>query len=94
MSEASVTRSWADARNYLLANAPWILLLLAGERAFEAHYLQSAIALLLCIIAFGVAVHWNAFEGLTKPEGRNKLAFALIELSPNLGDGRGQAAAV
>jgi hypothetical protein len=78
MSEAALPKSWADAVNNILANAPWILLLIALERAFELHYIEAAIAFLLCIVVFGIAIHWNVFEGLTKPEGRKRLAFMFI----------------
>jgi hypothetical protein len=78
MSETALPESWADARKIILANAPWSLLLVAIERAFEGHYYQAASAFGLCIISLGIAINWKAFEGLTKPEGRRRLSFILI----------------
>jgi hypothetical protein len=78
MSEASLPSSWAEARDVTLANAPWIFLLLAGERAIDGHYKQAGIALLLCLVSFGVAIYWKVFTGLTKPEGRRRVAFIFI----------------
>ena len=80
MSEASLPSSWAEARDVTLANAPWIFLLLAGERAVDGHYKTAGIALLLCLVSFGVAIYWKAFQGLTKPQGRRRLAFVFITI--------------
>jgi hypothetical protein len=80
MSETALPESWTDARKIILANAPWILLLVAIERAFEGHYIQAAVAFLLCIISLGIAIYWKAFEGLTKREGRKRLSFVLITI--------------
>ena len=77
MSEAALPETWADARKIILVNAPWILLLVSVERAFEGHYYEAGFAFLLCIAALAVAVHWNAFEG----HGRSRwLAFILIAI--------------
>lgn len=78
MSESAVPETWADARKLILGNAPWILLLVAVERAIEGHFAQAGIALVFCFLALGIAIHWNAFEGLGKREGRRRLAFVLI----------------
>jgi hypothetical protein len=80
MSETALPESWADARKIVLANAPWILLLVAIERAFDGHYVQGVFALLLCVISLGVAIHWKAFEWLGKREGRRRLSFVLITI--------------
>jgi len=78
MSESAVPETWADARKLILGNAPWILLLVAVERAIESHFAQAGVALLFCFLALGIAIHGNAFEGLGKREGRRRLAFVLI----------------
>jgi hypothetical protein len=78
MSESAVPETWADARKLILGNAPWILLLVAVERAIESHFAQAGVALIFCFLALGIAIHWNAFEGLGKREGRRRLAFVLI----------------
>ncbi|WP_315764469.1 hypothetical protein [Bradyrhizobium sp. SZCCHNR2009] len=78
MSESAVPETWADARNLILGNTPWILLLVAVERAIESHFAQAGVALIFCFLALGIAIHWNAFEGLGKREGRKRLAFVLI----------------
>lgn len=80
MSESAIPETWADARKIVLANAPWSLLLVAIERAFEGQFAQAAIALLSCFVALGIAIHWKAFEGLSKPEGRRRLSFILITI--------------
>src|SRR5581483_5990034 len=82
MSEASLPSSWAEARDVTLANAPWIFLLLAGERAVDGHYKTAGVALALCLVSFGGATHWKAFQGLSKPEGRRRLAFVFITIGP------------
>src|ERR1700756_1386137 len=71
MHEDTLPETWADARKVILTNSPWVLLLVTVERAFEGHYYQAAVALLLCGIALGIAIHRKAFEGLGKPEGRS-----------------------
>jgi hypothetical protein len=78
MSEATLPETWADARKVILTNSPWILLLVTFERVFEGHYYQAAVALLLCGVVLGIAIHGKAFEGIGKPEGRRRLAFILI----------------
>lgn len=80
MSEAALPSSWAEARDVVLANAPWIFLLIAGERAFDDHYIQASVALFLCVMFFGVAIYWKVFEGLTKPAGRHRLSFILMTI--------------
>jgi hypothetical protein len=81
MSESALPETWADARKIVLANSPWILLLVAIERAFEEHYVQSGLAFLLCIVALAIAVHWKAFEGFGNRYGRRtRLAFVLIAI--------------
>src|SRR2546423_10425545 len=78
MAESALPQTWTDARNFVLANAPWILLLVAVERAFEGHYRQGLFAFLLCLVTLAIAVHWKAFEGLGKRGRRKQLAFVLI----------------
>jgi hypothetical protein len=80
MSEAAVPKTWAEARDLVLANLPWILLLVAVERVIEQHFIQAGVALILCAVAFGVAIHWNAFEGFKKRVGRRGLAFVFIAI--------------
>lgn len=80
MAESILPTTWTDARNIILANVPWILLLIAGERAFEFHYLQALIALVGCVVALAIAVHWKVFEGLGESGGRKRLAFILIAI--------------
>ncbi|MGW1420559.1 hypothetical protein ACWAT4_10625 [Bradyrhizobium manausense] len=78
MSDSTLPESWTDARKIILANAPWCLLLVAIERAFEAHFIQALVAFIFCILSLGVAIHWKAFEGLTQPKGRWRLALGLV----------------
>src|SRR4051812_16186950 len=78
MSDSAVPETWADARKLILGNAPWILLLVAVERAIEGHFTQAVVSLVLCFIALGIAIHWKAFEGLGTREGRRRLAFIFI----------------
>jgi hypothetical protein len=80
MSESAVPKTWADARNLILGNAPWILLLVAVERAIEGHFAQAGVALVLCFLSLGIAIHWNAFEGLGTRKGRRRLAFVIIAI--------------
>jgi hypothetical protein len=78
MSDSAVPKTWEDARNLVLGNSPWILLLVVVERAVEGHFVQAGGALIGCFISLGVAIYWKAFEGLTKPEGRRRLSFVFI----------------
>jgi hypothetical protein len=80
MAEAALPQNWTDARNIIMANSPWMLLLVAFERAFEGQYFQAGGAFLLCLVALGIAVHVKAFEGLSKRSGRRRLAFILITI--------------
>ncbi|MCG2642699.1 MULTISPECIES: hypothetical protein [Bradyrhizobium] len=80
MSDSAVPKTWEDALNLVLGNAPWILLLVAVERAVEGHFVQAGGALIGCFISLGVAIYWKVFEGLTKPEGRQRLAFVFIAI--------------
>ncbi len=80
MAEAALAQNWTDGRNVILANSPWMLLLVAFERAFEGQYFQAGGAFLLCLVALGIAIYWKAFEGLGKPSGRRRLAFILISI--------------
>ena len=54
MAEAELPQSWTDARNVILANSPWMLLLVAFERAFEGYYIQAGCAFALCLVALAV----------------------------------------
>lgn len=77
MTEATFPKTWADAGKGIVANLTWILPLVTIERAVEQHFVQAAILLLCWFVVVGIAIKWNAFEGLRR---RQQMAWVAIIL--------------
>jgi hypothetical protein len=74
MAESQLPKNWEEARNVILGNLPWILLLTGVDLLFHEQWYPGVAAMLGCVLSLVLAIYWGVFKNIGKdPDRRRRL---------------------
>lgn len=75
MAESQLPKDWGEARDIILGNLPWILLLTGVELLFHEQWYSGIAALVGCLISLICAIYLGVFKNIGKDRDRRRRLF-------------------